>query len=98
MPPIPISRPAARVAGFGFDLRGSGGGVGSDTAAITNEVPGNPVALSVVEVTDANACFVRLGPVRGVILCREFYRNAAGDPIVQDQNGNELNGPWTQIY
>lgn len=64
-----------------------------DTVAIVSrDVEANDTVL--VQATfDGNATKLRLGQILGATLATPVYRNALGHAVIEDPNGNELNGP-----
>lgn len=87
MPTIPTPAVNPDVAGF------TGSKVGGDTVAIASRDAYAVDTVLVQATFDGNGTKLRLGQIIGKTLVTPVYRNAAGHAVIEDPNGNELNGP-----
>lgn len=88
MPTIPT--PVYNPDGAGF----TGVQISPDAVASTHRDEHGADTPIVLTVDDGNAVFLMMADIRGKVFSRPMKRNAAGDPIILDRTGAELNGPY----
>ena len=88
MPIIPT--PEYHPDGAGF----TGVKIADDTVASTHRDEHGHDDAIVSTIDDGNAVYLQIANIRTKTFSRPMKRNAAGDPIILDPNGVELNGPY----
>lgn len=91
MPAIPT--PIYNPDGAGF----TGAQIAPDTVAITHRDEHGEDTPIVKAVDDGGAIYLQMANVRSKVFSRPMKRNAAGDPVILDPTGAELNGPIVSV-
>ncbi len=87
---MPIPTPVYNPDAPGF----TGVQIDANTVASTHRDEHGHDDAIVNTIDDGNAVFLQLANIRGKTFSRPMKRNAAGDPIILDPTGAELNGPY----
>lgn len=87
---MPIPTPGYNPDAPGF----TGVQIDANTVASTHRDEHGKDDAIVNTIDDGNYVFLQLADIRTKTFSRKMKRNAAGDPIILDPTGAELNGPY----